>query len=110
MAQTNQPPTHPPAYLPHHVCQVWDHDFEYRVDVTMREKSLEYDVIVMNKAGSVKNIKMNLSPNHDTGAAAITAMKGYTAKVGETGVETPAWDVPVAKLKEHAFYVKVEPK
>lgn len=82
-------------------------DLEYRVDVTMRETSLEYDVVIMNKGASPINIKMDLTPSIANGAK-ISSMKGFTEKVGETGVATPAWDVPVGKFKETAFYVKID--
>ena len=36
--------------------QVWDHDFEYRVDVTLRPDSLEWDLIVVNKGDKVRAI------------------------------------------------------
>jgi hypothetical protein len=81
-------------------------DLEYRVDVTMREASLEYDVVIKNLGATPIKIQMTLTP-HLAGAK-ITAMKGYTEKVGETGVATPAWDVAVGKFKETEFYAKME--
>jgi hypothetical protein len=79
---------------------------EYRVDVTMREDSLEYDVTVKNANAEPIKVQMTLTPHHD-GAAKILGMKGFTEKVGEESVATPTWDVPVGKFKETAFYVKV---
>jgi len=82
-------------------------DIEYRVDVTMREDSLEYDVIIKNAGATTKNVKLSLTPNHD-GSVGFKKMTGYTSKVGEATVETAAWDVPVGKLKETAFYALIK--
>ena len=81
---------------------------EYRVDVTMRENSLEYDVIIKNAAAETKNVKLTLTPNHDASVVKFQKKTGYTSQVGEASVETAAWDVPVGKLKETAFYALIK--
>ena len=83
-------------------------DIEYRVDVTMRDTVLEYDVIIKNAGAATKNIKMELAPNTDAGVCKITKKTGYTTQNGDASVGTAAWDVPVGKLKETAFYVKID--
>ena len=80
---------------------------EYRVDVTMREDTLEYDVTVKNYESDPLRIQMTLTP-HITGSARISGMKGFTEKVGDESVATSAWDVPVGKFKETGFYMKVD--
>ena len=32
--------------------KVWDYDFEYRFDITLREDCLEWDVIIKNEVGT----------------------------------------------------------
>lgn len=80
---------------------------EYRVDVTMREDTLEYDVTVKNSESSPIRVQMTLTP-HITGSARISGMKGFTEKVGSESVATSSWDVPVGKFKETGFYVKID--
>jgi len=81
-------------------------DIEYRVDVTLREASLEYDVIVMNKGAAPLDvscgIKLNLNP-----AAKVSSVKGYTTTT-DKAVSTGKWSVPVGKFKETKFYIKID--
>jgi len=50
-------------------------NIEYRVDVTMREDTLEYDVVIKNTAAEPQNISIGVFPNVDA-SCKITKMKG----------------------------------
>ena len=81
-------------------------DIEYRVDVTMRENSLEYDVVIKNAGATAHNVDIGLVFNLN--GAKVTGKKGY--KTGDDkSVSTGTWSVPVGKFKETEFYVKIEP-
>jgi hypothetical protein len=79
---------------------------EYRVDVTLREDSLEYDVIVKNLGDKPVDVSTGIKFNLKNGAK-LSTVKGYTTK-SDTAVETGKWSVPVGKFKETAFYVKFD--
>ena len=79
-------------------------EVEYRVDVTMRADSLEYDVILINTAGAVKKLEPWLKVNGD--GSKITEIKGYTSQDGNIA-KGAAFDAPVGKFKETKFYAKV---
>ena len=82
-------------------------NIEYRVDVTMRDSTLEYDVTIKNSAATAQTISMACVPHTDAAVTKITKMTGFKTNTG-TSVETGSWDVPVGKFKETAFYVLVE--
>lgn len=79
-------------------------DIEYRVDITLREGSLEYDVIVKNLSDAPFDCSNGML--FDTNAK-ITKKEGYT-EGSDTEVKTGAWTAPVGKFKENTFYVKLE--
>jgi peroxiredoxin len=81
-------------------------DIEYRVDVTMREDSLEYDVIVMNAGKSTLDVTCGIKFDMDP-SAKITKVTGYTTTTDKS-VSTGKWTVPVGKFKETKFYVKID--
>ena len=82
-------------------------NIEYRVDVTMRDTTLEYDVTIKNSAAEPQTITMGCVPHTDAAACKITKMKGFKTNTG-TAVETGSWAVPVGKFKETEFYVLIE--
>jgi len=79
---------------------------EYRVDVTLRDGSLEYDVIVKNLGDTALDVSNGMT--FATNGAKVTDVKGYTEK-SDTSVSTGTWNVPVGKFKENTFYVKIQP-
>ena len=79
---------------------------EYRVDVTMRDTCLEYDVTIKNSEPNPIKIQMTLTPGIQ-GSAKITSMKGFTEKTDKS-VGTSSWEVPVGKFKETEFYMKID--
>jgi len=87
-----------------------DKEIEYRVDVTLREASLEYDVIIKNSGSSTKDVSigidMDISAEGKAKGYKVTAKKGYTIAT-DYSVSTPVWTVPVGKFKETEFYVKI---
>lgn len=84
-----------------------DINAEFRVDVTMREDSLEYDVIVMNlDSKPLDNISTGIKFKLQNGAK-LSKVTGYKNK-SDTEVSTGKWSAPVGKFKEHAFYVKFD--
>ena len=79
-------------------------DVEYRVDITLREGTLEYDVIVKNFRDSPVDCSNGILFNTD---AKVVEYKGYT-EGSDTEVKTGAWSAPVGKFKENTFYVKLQ--
>jgi hypothetical protein len=79
---------------------------EYRVDVTLRETSLEYDVVIINTGATSPEISIGLSLN--LSGAKVVQVKGYK-EFTETSAKTPTWSVPIGKFKETAFYAKIVP-
>lgn len=88
-----------------------DDGIEYRVDVTLRENCLEYDVVIINEKPEAKDVsmalKLNISPDAASKGAKIVAKKGYTESTDNTA-STGKWTVPVGKFKETKFYIKVD--
>ena len=80
-------------------------ELEYRVDVTMRADSLEYDVILINTAGAVKKLEPWLKVNGD--GSKISEIKGYTSQDGQIA-KGAAFDAPVGKFKETKFFAQVK--
>ena len=80
---------------------------EYRVDVTLRDTTLEYDVIVKNLGTTAVDASCGILLNGLANGAKVSTVKGYTDK-GEKAVGTAKWSVPVGKFKETAFYVKID--
>lgn len=81
-------------------------DIEYRVDVTLRADSLEYDVILKNAGATPVDAAIGIKFNLANGAK-ISAKKGYTEQT-DNSVSTGKWAIPVGKYKETAFYVKID--
>ena len=84
-------------------------DIEYRIDVTMREDSLEYDVIIKNAGSSTYDISTGLLINLTDEAKAAgykVSGTGYT-DVSDSEVKTGTVTIPVGKFKETSFYMKV---
>ena len=82
---------------------------EYRVDVTMREDSLEYDVILKNSdfreyEASV-GLLINLTDEAKTKGYKITGSSGYTSTSEEA--LSAAVNIPEGKFKETTFYMKI---
>ena len=79
---------------------MWDHDFEYRMDVTLRPDCLEWDLIVINlgdkpfditlgmhtyfDVSSVKNIVIN---GPFSGATALDKVSGAESKMGSNDIK-----------------------
>lgn len=79
---------------------MWDHDFEYRMDVTLRADCLEWDLIVINlgdkpfditmgmhtyfDVSSVKNIVIN---GPFSGATALDKVSGAESKMGSNDIK-----------------------
>ena len=82
-------------------------DIEYRVDVTLRDTTLEYDVIVKNLGAAAVDVSCGIKLDGLANGAKISTVKGYTNKA-EKAVSTAKWSVPVGKFKETAFYVKID--
>ncbi len=80
-------------------------DVEYRVDVTMRADSLEYDVVLINSGKAPVPVSMGL--NFNLNGAKVQSIKGYTTKT-DTSVATGKWDIPAGKFKETAFYALIK--
>ena len=78
--------------------------FEYRVDITLRETSLEYEVIIKNLSDGAIDASNGMKFDTD---AKITDVKGYT-NTGDNAVSTGTWNIPTGKFKENYFYVKLE--
>jgi len=80
-------------------------DKEYRLDVTMREDSLEYDVIIKNAGDSTFDVNTGLDVTlSDAGKAAgykISKLSGYSQD-GDSVTSGPI-TIPVGKFKETAF-------
>jgi len=62
-------------------------DLEYRVDVTMRENCLEYDVVIKNAAAEAKSVSMAIFPHISAAAAAKRA--AIVKMTGETNLFSP---------------------
>jgi len=82
---------------------------EYRVDVTMREDSLEYDVILKNSdfreyEASV-GLLINLTDEAKAKGYKITGSSGYTSTSEEA--LSAAVNIPEGKFKETTFYMKI---
>lgn len=81
---------------------------EYRVDVTMREDSLEYDVILKNADAVAYDgdvgLMINLSDEAKKLGYKVTGT-GYTSISDESA--SAKVNVPVGKFKETSFYLKV---
>jgi len=82
-------------------------DVEYRVDVTLRESSLEYDVIIKNLGDSAFDCTNSISLSGLQNGAKISEKKGYT-EGDDKSVSTGSWNVATGKFKENAFYVKID--
>jgi len=80
-------------------------ELEYRVDVTMRADTLEYDVILINTAGSVKKLEPWLKVS--AAGPKIAEIKGYATQDGVTA-KARSYDAPVGKFKETAFYALIK--
>jgi hypothetical protein len=84
-------------------------DIEYRVDVTMRADSLEYDVIIKNAGDKAYDISTGLNV-YLSDAAKSQGYKvsgtGYS-DVSDTALATGTINIPVGKFKETSFYMKV---
>jgi len=87
-----------------------DKEVEYRVDVTLREDCIEYDVTIKNFGASTKDIAIGLEFDVSAEGKAkgykVTAKKGYTEST-DYSVATSKWTVPVGKFKETNFYTKI---
>ena len=60
---------------------VWDYDFEYRVDVTLRENSLEWDVILLNKGDKPYEATLGLHTYFDVSSVKNVKITGpFTGK------------------------------
>jgi glucose-6-phosphate 1-epimerase len=55
---------------------IWNYDFEYRVDVTLREASLEWDVIIMNKGDKPYTITTGLHSYLDVSSLGNVQISG----------------------------------
>jgi hypothetical protein len=84
-------------------------DIEYRIDVTMRADSLEYDVIIKNAGASEFNVSTGLLINLSDEAKSLgykVSATGYT-DVSDDAVATGDITIPVGKFKETSFYMKI---
>jgi hypothetical protein len=84
-------------------------DIEYRVDVTMREDTLEYDVVLLNLGSTTKEVQAGLAIRLTDEAKKegykVTA-KGYI-HVSEDAVSTDKITLPVGQFIETPFYMKI---
>ena len=55
---------------------VWNYDFEYRVDVTLRENSLEWDVILLNKGDKPYECTLGLHTYYDISSLSNVQISG----------------------------------
>jgi glucose-6-phosphate 1-epimerase len=65
--------------------KIWDHNFEYRFDVTLREDSLEWDVIVANKGSTPFDITLGMHTYFDVSSLKNVVITGPFA--GATTVD-----------------------
>ena len=63
--------------------KVWNHDFEYRFDITLRADSLEWDLIVINKGDKPFDITLGLHNYFD-----ISSLKNLKISGPFSGAET----------------------
>jgi hypothetical protein len=82
------------------------HGVEYRTDVTMRSDCLEYDVVIKNAGDKEHTVSIALELGLNK--AKVVSKKGYTA-ITDNGATTATWKIPVGKLKETEFYIKIVP-
>jgi hypothetical protein len=79
-------------------------DIEYRVDVTMREDSLEYDVILKNFGDSPVNcgagVDIRISAAGQAAGYKVQKVSGYDG----LDCKAPRVTLPVGKFVETAFY------
>jgi hypothetical protein len=84
-------------------------DQEYRIDVTLREDSIEYDVLFKNFADSefpIENaLEISLTSAAKSAGYKITKVEGYT-QVSDTKVVMKT-RLPVGKFKETNAYMKI---
>jgi hypothetical protein len=80
---------------------------EYRVDVTMRAESLEYDIILKNAADKAFDvacgIEVNLSEAGKAAGYKVTKQTGYK----DEGLKSGAVNLPVGKFKETTYYFMI---
>jgi len=55
---------------------VWDHDFEYRFDITLRADSLEWDVIIINKGEKPFDVTLGLHNYFDISSLKNVVVSG----------------------------------
>jgi len=81
-------------------------NIEYRIDATLRDDCLEYDVIIKNlgdKAYDVQTgLSIELTPEGEKAGYKVTKTSGYT-----DGTNTGTINIPVGKFKETTFYAKI---
>ena len=63
--------------------KVWDHNFEYRFDITLRENSMEWDLIVINLGEKPFDITLGLHNYYD-----ISSLKNVVVSGALKGVPT----------------------
>lgn len=84
-------------------------DLEYRLDVTMRDTTLEYEVIIKNAGASTFDINTGLditiSPEGKAAGYKVSQVKGYTID-GDKVTSGPI-TIPVGKFKETYFYMMI---
>jgi len=61
--------------------KIWDHDFEYRFDITLRADSLEWDVIIINEGDKPFDVTLGLHTYIDVSSLKNVVIKGpFTGK------------------------------
>ena len=94
---------------------MWDHDFEYRMDVTLRPDCLEWDLIVINLGDKPFDITMGMHTDFDvssvknivingpfSGATALDKVSGAESKMGSN-------DIKVDKFMDVLYKVSIFP-